>query len=152
MTVAENIAFGRPAASRSEIVAAARAADAHGYISRLAQGYDTLIGEKGATLSGGERQRLALARALIKNAPILVMDEPTSALDARTEAQIFDAMKTLMRNRTTFVISHRLSTIRAADQIFAIEGGRLVERGTHESLIARGGVYASLYRHHLTHA
>jgi ABC-type multidrug transport system fused ATPase/permease subunit len=147
MTVADNIGFGRPGATRGEIEEAARIAHAHGFISRLPDGYDTILGEKGAALSGGERQRLALARALLKNAPILVLDEPTSALDARTEAQIFEAMGVLMRNRTTFVISHRLSTIRRADQIFALDGGRLAESGTHESLLALGGVYANLYRH-----
>ncbi|CAN5351933.1 ABC transporter ATP-binding protein [soil metagenome] len=147
MSVAENIAFGRPEASRAEIVEAARAAHAHRFIERLPEGYDTQIGEKGATLSGGERQRIAIARAILKDAPILILDEPTSALDAHTEAQIFEAISHLMKNSTTFIISHRLSTIRRADQILALENGRLAEQGTHESLLAAGRVYAHLYKH-----
>jgi ABC-type multidrug transport system fused ATPase/permease subunit len=147
MSVADNIGFGRPSATREEIRAAAQLAHAHEFIERLPQGYDTVISEKGASLSGGERQRLAIARAVLSSAPILILDEPTSALDARTEAQIFDALSNLMRSRTTFIISHRLSTIRRADQILALEDGYIVERGTHEHLLARGKVYARLYQH-----
>ncbi len=147
MSIADNIGFGRPGARRDEIVAAAEVAHAHGVIERLPQGYDTLIGEKGNTLSGGERQRIAIARAVLKDAPILILDEPTSALDARTEAQIFEALTRLMRDRTTFVISHRLSTIRRAEQIIVLEHGHIVERGTHETLLAEGCVYAGLYAH-----
>jgi ABC-type multidrug transport system fused ATPase/permease subunit len=147
MSIADNIAFGRPSATREEISAAAQLAHAHEFILRLPQGYDTVISEKGASLSGGERQRLAIARAVLTDAPILVLDEPTSALDARTEAQIFDALSNLMRSRTTFIISHRLSTIRRADQILALDDGHIVERGTHEHLLARGKVYARLYQH-----
>jgi ABC-type multidrug transport system fused ATPase/permease subunit len=147
MSAADNIAFGRPGATREEIIAAARAARAHEFIERLPQGYDTVLSEKGASLSGGQRQCIAIARAVLKDAPILILDEPTSALDARTEAQIFDALSHLMENRTTFIISHRLSTVRRADQIFALEGGRIVECGTHDALLARGEVYAQLYRH-----
>jgi ABC-type multidrug transport system fused ATPase/permease subunit len=147
MSVADNIAFGRPGASREEIVAAAKAAQAHEFIERLPEGYDTVLTEKGASLSGGERQRVAIARAILKDAPILVLDEPTSALDARTEAKVFEAISHLVRDKTTFVISHRLSTIRRADQILALQGGRIVERGTHESLLEQGSVYADLYRH-----
>jgi ATP-binding cassette, subfamily B, bacterial len=150
MSVADNIAFGRPDAPRAEIERAARAAHAHDFIERLPEGYDTVIGEKGATLSGGERQRIAIARAVLKDAPVLVLDEPTSALDAHTEGKIFEALSELMRGRTTFIISHRLSTIRRADQILALEGGHVVERGTHESLLAAGRTYAHLYeRQHI---
>lgn len=147
MTIADNIAFGKPAASRAEIVDAARLARAHNFVESLPHGYDTVIGEKGSTLSGGERQRIAIARAILKDAPILILDEPTSALDAHTEAQIFEALSSLMHKRTTFIISHRLSTIRRANQILAIEDGRIVERGTHETLLAAGNVYAQLYKH-----
>jgi len=147
MSVADNIAFARPDASREEIIRVAKAAHAHDFIERLPQGYDTVISEKGDSLSGGERQRIAIARAVLKDAPILILDEPTSALDAHTEAKIFEALSHLMKDRTTFIISHRLSTIRRADQILALENGHVVERGTHESLLAHDNVYANLYRH-----
>jgi ATP-binding cassette subfamily B protein/subfamily B ATP-binding cassette protein MsbA len=146
LSVAENLAFGRPGAARSEIVAAARAANADEFISRLPQGYDTVIGEQGATLSGGEKQRLAIARALVKDAPILILDEPTSALDGRTEAQLLEALKRLMAGRTTFLIAHRLSTIRNANRIVVLDRGAVVEDGRHEDLLRRGGLYATLYR------
>jgi ATP-binding cassette subfamily B protein/subfamily B ATP-binding cassette protein MsbA len=144
LTIAENIAYGRPDASAAEIEAAARAANAHDFVSRLPQGYDTVIGERGATLSGGERQRLSIARALLKNAPVLILDEPTSALDAGTEALIMQAMRNLVSGRTTFIIAHRLATVRNADRIVVLDNGRMAESGTHQQLVARGGLYARL--------
>ena len=145
-TVAENIAYGRPDATRAEVEAAAAAASADDFIRRLPGGYDEEVGERGATLSGGEKQRLSIARAFLKDAPVLILDEPTSALDARTEAQLLDALNRLMKGRTTFIIAHRLSTIRNADRILVINHGELVEQGRHEELMARGGLYAGLYR------
>ena len=144
-TVAENIAFGRPDAPREEIEAAARAANAHSFIEKLPKSYDTPLGQRGATLSGGERQRLSIARALLKNAPILILDEPTSALDAETEQSVMQAIERLMRGRTTFIIAHRLSTVRRADVILVLKDGQVVETGTHDELLARGQGYARLY-------
>jgi ATP-binding cassette subfamily B protein/subfamily B ATP-binding cassette protein MsbA len=125
MSVAENIAYGRPDASREEIEAAARVANADGFVRALPDGYDTLVGERGATLSGGERQRIAIARAVLKDAPILILDEPTSALDARTEQELLEALDRLMVGRTTLVIAHRLSTIRNADRIVTLDHGHI---------------------------
>jgi ATP-binding cassette subfamily B protein/subfamily B ATP-binding cassette protein MsbA len=146
MSVAENIAFGRPDASRDEIETAARTANAHQFIAALPHGYDTVIGERGATLSGGERQRIAIARAVLRNAPILILDEPTSALDAETEHAIVEALERLMRGRTTFIIAHRLSTIRNASKIVVLEHGQVVEQGSHTQLLLSGGRYSQLHR------
>jgi ATP-binding cassette, subfamily B, bacterial len=145
VSVAENIRFGRTDATQEQIEAAAHAANAHEFISRLPEGYHTVIGEHGATLSGGERQRLAIARALLKDAPILILDEPTSALDAQTEADILEALQHLMQNRTTLLIAHRLSTVRKADRIIVLQDGRISESGTHDELISRGKFYAQLH-------
>jgi len=142
LTIAENIAYGRPEATRKQIEEAAQAANAHQFIERLSKGYDTIIGERGATLSGGERQRLSIARALLKDAPILILDEPTSALDAQTENLLLEALERLMKGRTTFIIAHRLSTIRKADQIIVLENGRIAETGTHKQLLANEGLYS----------
>lgn len=145
-SIAENIALSRPGAARHEIEAAARDANAHPFIEQMPEGYDTMLGDRGATLSGGERQRLSIARALLRNAPILILDEPTSALDARTEALLLEALNRLMRRRTTLIIAHRLSTVRSADCIIVLDDGVIVERGSHEALLAREGRYAALYR------
>jgi ATP-binding cassette subfamily B protein len=143
-TIAENIAYGRPEASTEEIVLAARRARAHDFITGLAKGYDTLVGERGVRLSGGERQRVALARAFLADAPILVLDEATSSLDVETEVQVQAATTELMAGRTTIVIAHRLSTIRGADRILVFEQGKVVEQGRHGELVALGGVYSRL--------
>jgi ATP-binding cassette, subfamily B, bacterial len=146
ISVLENIGLGRPEASRSDIEAAARAANAHDFIAALPQGYDTVIGERGATLSGGERQRIAIARALLKDAPILILDEPTSALDAESEGAIVDALQRLMRGRTTFIVAHRLSTIRNATTVVVLEDGHVIEQGPAHHLLLRGGRYSQLHR------
>jgi ATP-binding cassette, subfamily B, bacterial len=152
LTVAENIAYGKPEATREEIVAAAVAANADGFIRRLPEEYDTVVGERGATLSGGEKQRLSIARAFLKGAPILILDEPTSALDARTESILLEALDRLMQGRTTFIIAHRLSAIRSAHRILVIDHGEIVEQGRHVELMARGGLYASLYQQQMESA
>ena len=145
VSVAENIALGRPDATREDIVRAATAANAHAFISALPQGYDTVLAERGGSLSGGERQRVAIARALLMDAPILVLDEPTSALDSETEHAVVEALERLMRGRTTFIVAHRFSTIRRASTIVVIDGGRVVEQGTHAALMARHGRYRRMH-------
>lgn len=146
LSIAANIAYGSPQATRAQIEAAAKAANADAFIQRLPQNYDTLVGERGATLSGGERQRLAIARALLKDAPILILDEPTSALDAETEDSLLHALRVLMKDRTTFIIAHRLSTIRWADRIVVLKAGQIAEIGTEKELLAQGGLYAGFYK------
>ncbi|CAN5177652.1 glucan ABC transporter ATP-binding protein/ permease [soil metagenome] len=143
-SIADNLRIGKPDATQAELEEAAKLAEAHDFIMRQPQGYETLVGERGATLSGGERQRLAIARALLKNPPILILDEATSALDSVTEARIQKALKVLMQGRTTFVIAHRLSTIRDADQVVVLEHGRMAEHGGYAELMAKGGVFAGL--------
>jgi ATP-binding cassette subfamily B protein len=140
-----NISYGKPNATRDEILKAAEAANAHEFIEKMPNGYDTIVGERGMTLSGGQRQRIAIARAIIRNSPILVLDEPSSGLDAESEKLVFDALDVLMKGKTSIVIAHRLSTIRAADIIFVLKDGAIVERGNHDQLTAAGGLYAELH-------
>jgi ATP-binding cassette subfamily B protein len=144
-TVWQNIAYGRPEATRAEIVRAAELANAHEFIREMPEGYDTMVGERGVTLSGGQRQRLAIARAVIRNTPILVLDEPTSGLDAQSEQAVFEALDRVMKDKTTIVIAHHLATIRRADTIFVVNDHQLAERGTHDELLAAGGFYAELH-------
>ncbi len=144
-TIAENISYGRPDATRGEIIAAAKAAHAHNFILRLAEGYDSLVGERGQSLSGGERQRISIARALLTDPRILILDEATSAVDNETEREIQKALDNLIRGRTTIAIAHRLSTLRNADRIIVLEDGQVVDIGRHEELLDREGVYRRLY-------
>jgi subfamily B ATP-binding cassette protein MsbA len=145
-TLANNIAYGRFDVSRQQIINAARLAHADEFISQLPLGYDTPVGENGLLLSGGQRQRIAIARAILKDAPILILDEATSALDSESELYIQAALEQVMKNRTTLVIAHRLSTIRRADKIIVIQHGRIVEQGTHQDLVDLDGYYSKLHR------
>jgi ATP-binding cassette subfamily B protein len=144
-SIKANIAYGRPEATMEEVVAAAKAAQAHEFIEGFTNGYDTVVGERGATLSGGQRQRVAIARALLMNPRILILDDSTSSVDTQTEKLIQSALDTLMEGRTTFVIAHRLSTVRRADMILVMDKGQIVERGTHEELLAKGGLYKEIH-------
>src|SRR6476659_9349700 len=141
----QNIAYGRPEASRAEIIRAAELANADAFIRELPDSYNTMVGERGVTLSGGQQQRIAIARALVRDAPILILDEPTTGLDAGSESQVLDALRQLMRGKTTIMIAHSLTTIQQADQIFVVDHGRVCERGTHATLLAANGVYARLH-------
>jgi subfamily B ATP-binding cassette protein MsbA len=145
-TVRDNIAYGRPDATPEEIIAAAKMANAHEFISQMPHGYDSTVGERGLTLSGGQRQRLGIARAIVRNSPILILDEPTAALDTESEQTVMEALERLMQGRTVITIAHRLSTIRDADQIVVLKGGVVAEQGTHNELVALDGTYAELYR------
>jgi subfamily B ATP-binding cassette protein MsbA len=144
-SVWQNIAYGKPNATRAEIIKAAELANATEFIEKMPNGFDTLVGERGVSLSGGQRQRIAIARAVIRNTPILILDEPSSGLDAESERLVFEALDRLMKGKTSIVIAHRLSTIRSADVIFVVQDGKLVESGKHEELSAAGGLYAELY-------
>jgi subfamily B ATP-binding cassette protein MsbA len=145
-SVRDNIAFGKKGVTEEQILEAAKLANADEFIARMPHGYDTLIGERGETLSGGQRQRIGIARAIIRNNPILILDEPTAALDTESESLVMEALERLMKGRTVITIAHRLSTIRDADKIIVLKGGVVAEEGSHDQLIARGGVYAELYR------
>jgi subfamily B ATP-binding cassette protein MsbA len=144
-TIRENIAYGKPGATDEEIVEAARLANADEFIQRMPHGYDTMVGERGSTLSGGQRQRIGIARAVVRNSPILMLDEPTAALDTESEKLVMEALERLMQGRTVITIAHRLSTIRDSDKIVVLKGGYVAEEGPHDELIAKGGIYAELW-------
>jgi subfamily B ATP-binding cassette protein MsbA len=144
-TIRENIAYGRPGATFEEIIAAAKIAGAHDFIKELPDGYNTLVGDRGLTLSGGQRQRVGIARAIARNSPILILDEPTAALDIETEASVIEAVQRTTKNRTVIMISHRLSTLRNASRIIVLKEGMIAEQGSHDHLMALGGVYEELF-------
>jgi len=145
-SVADNIAYGRPGATPADIEAAAKAAEAHDFIQQLPQGYDSIVGERGQKLSGGQRQRVSIARAVLKDPPVLILDEATSAVDNETEAAIQRSMQVITQGRTTLVVAHRLSTIVNADRIYVLDQGRVTEQGSHAELIAQNGLYATLWK------
>ena len=144
-TIAENIAYSKPGTTREQIEEACKKAQIHEFIQTLPEGYETMVGERGAILSGGQKQRIAIARAILKNAPVLLLDEPTSALDVETESGIQEAIRTVMAGRTCITIAHRLSTVQNADRIYVLKQGRIAECGIHEELLQQGGVYAAMY-------
>ncbi len=145
-SVWDNIAYGKPDATPGQIMRAAKLANAHEFIEKLPEGYDTMIGERGATLSGGQRQRISIARAIIRDTPILILDEPTTGLDSASEQAVIEALERLMEGKTSIVIAHHLNAIRDADIVFVVKNSELVEQGTHEELLAAGGLYAELYK------
>ena len=145
-TIRENIAYGRPGATDDEIVDAAKVANADEFIGRMPHGYDTVVGERGDTLSGGQRQRIGIARAVIRNSPIMILDEPTAALDTESERLVIEGLRQLMKGRTVIMIAHRLSTISEADKIVVLKDGVVAEEGSHGDLLALNGVYAELHR------
>ena len=151
-TIAENIAYSKPGTTREQIEEACKKAQIHEFIQILPEGYETMVGERGAILSGGQKQRIAIARAILKNAPVLLLDEPTSALDVETESEIQEAIRTVMAGRTCITIAHRLSTIQNADRIYVLKQGQIAECGTHEELSATGGAYAAMYGEEADHA
>ena len=150
-TIAENIAYSKPGATKEQIVEACKKAQIHDFIQTLPEGYETMVGERGAILSGGQKQRLAIARAILKDAPVLLLDEPTSALDVETESGIQEAIRTVMAGRTCITIAHRLSTVQNADRIYVLKQGRIAECGTHAELLQQGGVYAAMYGEEADH-
>ena len=144
-TIAENIAYGNPDATREEIIHAAKEAHAHGFITRMPDGYDTVISEEGGNLSQGQKQLLCIARVMLRLPPVLILDEATSSIDTRTEIRVQQAFEKLMDGRTSFIVAHRLSTIRTADRILVMKDGNIIEQGTHEELLAKNGFYKQLY-------
>lgn len=145
-TIYENIAFGNPKATKEEVIASAKMANADEFISRMPMGYETQVGQRGATLSGGQRQRIGIARVIVRNSPILLLDEPTASLDSESERLVIDALEKLMKGKTVIAIAHRLTTIRDADKILVVSGGVVAENGTHAELLQKNGIYAELYR------